>query len=216
MGGRGTLALAATRNVETDYFPMSEPDQHHASPQNAPEWRAELSGRVTVVETGLNELKATTAAIGQSLKDLGSGVERLALDIRAERKPTQWGVLLSLLALVVAVGGGFTTLTVQPLKDSISSLDNRVASLREQSFDTAYFRGAAEERDKALDRQLDSVSLHIQEAESENLKRATDAAYTRGHMEALKRWVQSVDNYGSRRWVDGSESRSSTSDTLAE
>jgi hypothetical protein len=125
----------------------------HADPRNATAWRTELGGRVTVLENGMSELKSTTSALMQSVTDVGRQVELLRSDIRSDKHPTNWSAIIAALALVLAAGGGYTTLVNAPLQRQVERQHEALVDMHNEDLRTAYFRGRTEARLDAIEKQ---------------------------------------------------------------
>ena len=183
---------------------MAESPAHpHADPSDPVLWRTEITSRVNTLEGDISEIKSSNAAIVQGQQDMRQAMDGLARDLRSaaaeNRKPTQWGTIATFMGVLVASGVGYTTMVATPIKERIVMLSD---TQREMVKTLADSQGAFREHEASNRRELDTLWLHAQEAETNNLKIVEKEAYMRGKFEALSEQVQAVDSSGSRKWVD--------------
>ena len=170
------------------------------------EWRrttddqiSSLRGDVSELKTGLGKVQAGQDYLAQTVN---SAV--MAFQQAAKPKETQWGVLISLLALITVIAGGFTTLTTDPLRKAQEKTEDRFMKLIENDLVFARFQGQSEVWREKTTREMDRLWNHAQQAEAENNERIRASAYNTGRQEAyegrLDRLSQRMEKLGERTY----------------
>ena len=80
---------------------------------DAHEWRRATDDQIGSLRGDVSELKTGLGRVQAGQEYLASTVNSAVQAFQQSAKPkeTQWGVLISLLGLIVIIAGGFTTLT---------------------------------------------------------------------------------------------------------
>lgn len=158
-----------------------------------------LDNRVSSMAEDMSSIKTSMDAIVQSVGELTHRAHNPT--------PTNWVGIGSLMLALVIAGGGYVTLTAEPMQRSIAAL-----ALKDQANDDLHAkRGEVIGKANAVitDNTGEIISLW---QEMNKLKDKVETlghnqAYNAGTSDALKERVEGIDNYGSRRWIDHKESK---------
>ena len=145
-----------------------------------------LDGRVSSMAEDMSSIKTSMDAIVRSVGTL--------TDRAANPTPTNWVGIGSLMLALVLAGGGFVTLTTEPMKQDVQKL-----LYKDQANDDLHA-----ERGEVIGKAAATIefnSAEIAHMREELLKLATNQAYNAGKMDALEDRVKDIDNGGSRVWI---------------
>ena len=127
-------------------------------------WRSDITERVGILEQDIGEIKQSNAGIVQSLADMKGWMEGVSRDIRDNRKPLNWVGIVALLALIVTVLGGYTNMTISPVKEAVSQLDIKLQ--KEASMSTESIKISMEA--------VNTISKERHDASQESIARLRD------------------------------------------
>jgi hypothetical protein len=153
---------------------------------DAHEWRKATDAQITNLRGDVSDLKTGLGKVQAGQDYLASTVNSAvqAFQQAAKPKETQWGVLISLLALIVMIGGGFTTLTTMPITKNIDVITDRMHKMEDVNSGFAKFTGQSEAWREGARREIDQLFTHAQQAEADRTAVVEAAAYARGRADA--------------------------------
>jgi len=173
---------------------------------DAHEWRKSTDAQIGSLRSDVSELKSGLGKVQEGQTYLAQTVNEAMRVIRENGKPkeTQWGVLISLLGLIVIIAGGFTTLTTNPITKTQEHLIDRIQALENTDAAFAKFTGQSEIWREKTQREMDTLWVHAKAAETENIERVRASAYNTGRQEAyegrLDRLSQRMEKLGERTY----------------
>lgn len=196
MATRRTDRRVARRHLSVD---------GHADPHDVYAFRTEVMERLSGSDRQVGELTKGLAQTQEAVRGLNDTlhgfVEEVRSQFRQNNKPTQWGVLIALMGLVLGAAGSFTTLVTSPLSRNQEIITERIQSLENTDATVAKFMGGSETWRMLAMREMDALTAHVQQFEDESLKNADNRGYVRGQLDAIKNQLNAVDFNGSRKWI---------------
>jgi len=173
---------------------------------NAHDWRKATDSQIKDLRTDVGDLKTGLGEVKAGQKYLADTVNSAVMAFQQAAKPkdTQWGILISLLGLIVVIAGGFTTLTTSPITKVQEQNMVRIQQLEDTDALFAKFTGKSETWRDKTQVELGRLWTHVQEFESQHLKTVELAAYARGKQDAsegrLDRLTQRLEKLGERTY----------------
>ncbi|MEI6395052.1 MAG: hypothetical protein WCT12_28580 [Verrucomicrobiota bacterium] len=174
---------------------------------DAHEWRRATDQQITSLRGAVSSLETGQAKVQSGLDYLTNTVNNAVTVFQQTAKPkeTQWGVLISLLALITIIAGGFTKLTTDPITFTQESNVRRIQALEDTDAVFAKFAGASEAWREGARRELDRLWEHAQQAETDHVSMVDPTAYARGRQDAyegrLNRLSQRLEKLGERTYA---------------
>ena len=180
----------------------TRPDRY----DDAHEWRKTTDQQIGNLRSDVSELKSGLGKVQEGQTYLAQTVNEAMRVIRENGKPkeTQWGVLISLLGLIVIIAGGFTTLTTMPITKNIDVITSRMHQMEDVNIAFAKCTGQSEVWRDKTQREMDQMWGHTQQAERDHVSIVEAAAFARGRQDAsegrLDRMAVRVDKLGERTY----------------
>lgn len=181
-------------------------DQRPDRYDDAHEWRKSTDAQITSLRGSVSNLETGLAKVQSGQDYLANTVNNAvhAFQQAAKPKETQWAVLIALLGLIVAITGGFTKLTTDPIVKAVESNRERIQALENTDAAVAKFMGQSEARHEGARRELDRLWEHAQQAEADRVTTAGSASYAYGRQDAyegrLDRLSQRLEKLGERTY----------------
>lgn len=173
------------------------------------EMSTHLEGRYQTLDRRVDHLDGRVSSMAEDMSSIKTSMESIVSSVnqltqRAQNPtPTNWVGIGSLLLALVIAGGGFVTLTTEPIAEDVYELHRKDQANDDLHSERGEIIGAVSTLVKDNREELTRARARIEKMEEQIMTLATNQAYNAGTSDALKERVEGIDNYGSRRWIKG-------------
>lgn len=188
-------------------MPLPAKSSHHPTLDDTHEWRmaqdARLStfgGELSSVRSEITAVKTDIASVKEGQLYTNRAIGDLTAYMRESSRPreTQWGVLISLCALIVLIAGGYATLITVPSLRNIMTLEEQAVRTDSAAMVNAKLLGENAQWHASAEREKELMVLRVDRVEARTLDNATAAAFEKGKLQAMQEQLNAIDTGGSR------------------